>query len=143
MQDGGRLPLLVEDPEGYRNLCRLLTRIKMRASKGEGAAGWDDLEEHVGGLVCLTGGPQGPVAHRLERDGHEILYRPMGNQEGERFESAGRDLLGHPATVLGLGDVLVPEHRLRIATGSTSDCTHPRKLVSPGGLNRSPKVRRR
>lgn len=25
----------------------------------------------------------------LERDGHEILYRPMGNQEGDRFESAG------------------------------------------------------
>src|SRR5262244_109615 len=25
LQDGGRLPLLVEDHEGYRNLCRLLT----------------------------------------------------------------------------------------------------------------------
>src|SRR5215813_12409135 len=68
MQDGGRLPLLVEDPEGYRNLCRLLTRIKMRAVKGKGAASWDDLEAHTGGLVCLTGGPQGPVAHCLERD---------------------------------------------------------------------------
>ena len=33
-----RLPLLVEDREGYRNLCRLLTCIKMRAPKGEGAA---------------------------------------------------------------------------------------------------------
>jgi len=42
MQDGGRLPLLVEDREGYKNLCRLLTRIKMRAPKGQGAAGWDD-----------------------------------------------------------------------------------------------------
>jgi N-acyl-D-amino-acid deacylase len=40
----------------------------------------------------------------LERDGHEILYRPMGNQEGERFESAGRNLLAHDRTVLGLGD---------------------------------------
>jgi N-acyl-D-amino-acid deacylase len=40
----------------------------------------------------------------LERDGHEILYRPMGNQEGERFESAGRDLLPNESTVLGLGD---------------------------------------
>ncbi len=28
---GGRLPLLVEDREGYQNLCRLLTRMKMRA----------------------------------------------------------------------------------------------------------------
>ena len=71
LRDGGRLPLLVEDPEGYRNLCRLLTRIKMRAAKGEGAAGWDDLEAHTGGLVCLTGGPQGPVAHRLVHEGHE------------------------------------------------------------------------
>ena len=71
LRDGGRLPLLVEDPEGYRNLCRLLTRIKMRAAKGAGAAGWDDLEAHTGGLVCLTGGPQGPVAHRLVHEGHE------------------------------------------------------------------------
>ena len=71
MRDGGRLPLLVEDPEGYGNLCRLLTKIKMRAPKGEGAASWDDLEAHTGGLVCLTGGPQGPVAHRLAREGHE------------------------------------------------------------------------
>jgi error-prone DNA polymerase len=82
MRDGGRLPLLIEDREGYRNLCRLLTRIKMRAAKGEGAAGWDDLEEHVGGLVCLTGGPQGPVAHRLERDGHEAARATLDRLTG-------------------------------------------------------------
>jgi N-acyl-D-amino-acid deacylase len=40
----------------------------------------------------------------LERDGQEILYRPMGNAEGERFESAGRNLLHSDRTVLGLGD---------------------------------------
>ena len=40
----------------------------------------------------------------LERDGREILYRPMGNAEGERFESAGRNLLRSDHTVLGLGD---------------------------------------
>jgi error-prone DNA polymerase len=82
MRDGGRLPLLIEDREGYRNLCRLLTRIKMRAPKGEGAAGWDDIEEHVGGLVCLTGGPQGPVAHRLERDGHEAARATLDRLTG-------------------------------------------------------------
>lgn len=82
MQDGGRLPLLVEDREGYRNLCRLLTRIKMRAPKGEGLAGWDDLEEHAGGLVCLTGGIEGPVARRLTRDGHEAARATLDRLAG-------------------------------------------------------------
>jgi error-prone DNA polymerase len=71
LADGGKLPLLVEDQEGYKNLCRLLTRVKMRAAKCEGAAGWDDLEEHAGGLVCLTGGASGPVAAALAHGGHE------------------------------------------------------------------------
>jgi len=66
---GGRLPLLVEDQEGYRNLCRLLTLIAMRAPKGEGAATLDDLAEHAAGLVCLTGGADGPVAARLAQEG--------------------------------------------------------------------------
>ena len=65
LETGGRLPVLVEDREGYRNLCRLLTRIKMRAPKGEGAATLDDLAEHAAGLVCLTGGDEGPIAARL------------------------------------------------------------------------------
>jgi len=82
MQDGGRLPLLVEDPEGYRNLCRLLTRIKMRAPKGEGTVGWDDLEEHAGGLVCLTGGADGPVARRLVCDGHEAARATLDRLAG-------------------------------------------------------------
>ena len=67
LDGGGRLPLLVEDREGYKNLCRLLTRIKMRAPKGEGAATFDDLVEHAAGLVCLTGGAGGPVAAHLAR----------------------------------------------------------------------------
>ena len=67
LDGGGRLPLLVEDREGYKNLCRLLTRIKMRAPKGEGAASLDDLVEHAAGLVCLTGGAGGPVAAHLAR----------------------------------------------------------------------------
>ncbi len=40
----------------------------------------------------------------LRRDGHEVLYRPMGNMEGEKFESAGRNLLKTDVTILGLGD---------------------------------------
>ena len=39
----------------------------------------------------------------LQRDGHEVLYRPLGNAEGEKFESS-RFLLGHDRTVVALGD---------------------------------------
>jgi N-acyl-D-amino-acid deacylase len=40
----------------------------------------------------------------LERDGREILFRPMANLTGERMAGAGLDLLGSDRTVLGLGD---------------------------------------
>jgi len=69
LDDGSRLPVLVEDREGYQNLCRLLTRVKMRAPKGESAATLDELAEFAPGLVCLTGGERGPVARALEREG--------------------------------------------------------------------------
>ena len=82
LADGGKLPLLVEDQEGYKNLCRLLTRVKMRAAKCEGAAGWDDLEEHVGGLVCLTGGASGPVAAALAHGGHEAARATLDRLAG-------------------------------------------------------------
>src|SRR2546426_514705 len=81
MADGGRLPLLVEDQEGYKNLCRLLTRVKMRAAKCEGAAGWDDLED-TGGLVCLTGGASGPVAAALAHGGSEVARATLDRLTG-------------------------------------------------------------
>jgi error-prone DNA polymerase len=49
------LPVLCETQDGYRNLCRLITRMKMRAPKGEGALTLEDLDGHVGGLVALAG----------------------------------------------------------------------------------------
>ncbi|MEO8522704.1 MAG: PHP domain-containing protein, partial [Acidobacteriota bacterium] len=56
--DGGavfRLPVLIESAAGYRNLCRLITRMKLRAPKGEGSLGLDELDGVVGGLVALVG----------------------------------------------------------------------------------------
>lgn len=47
--------VLVAERSGYRNLCRLITRGKLRAPKGECHLGWDDLEEHASGLVALVG----------------------------------------------------------------------------------------
>src|SRR2546426_6509000 len=58
---GVRYSLLAETREGYQNLCRLLTRMKLRAAKGKGAVTEDELAAHARGLVCLTGGECGPL----------------------------------------------------------------------------------
>ena len=50
-----RLPVLVESPEGYRNLCRLVTRMKLDAPKGEGVLTLEDLDGVTTGLVALAG----------------------------------------------------------------------------------------
>lgn len=40
----------------------------------------------------------------LQRDGREVLYRPLGNSEGEKFESSGRNLVKNDRTFPALGD---------------------------------------
>ena len=66
-----RLLLLCASQTGYQNLCQLITRFKMReATKAEGAATLDDLEEFSAGLICLTGGDEGPVASALAQQGN-------------------------------------------------------------------------
>jgi error-prone DNA polymerase len=66
-----RLPLLVQSRLGYQNLCRLITKMKLRAAKGEGTAREKELQEHAAGLICLTGGDDGPLAHALAHGGME------------------------------------------------------------------------
>lgn len=67
-----RLPLLCESRTGYQNLCQLVTQLKMREpTKAEGAATWSDLEQYASGLVCLTGGDEGPLAAALTNGGEE------------------------------------------------------------------------
>src|SRR6201997_4570246 len=67
-----RLPLLCESRAGYQNLCQLITQFKIReTTKQEGAANFEDLEHYAQGLVCLTGGNEGPLAAALMRGGEE------------------------------------------------------------------------
>ena len=66
-----RLPLLVSSRAGYQNLCRLITKMKLRSKKGEGSVRHEELEEHAAGLICLTGGADGALAAALQRGGVE------------------------------------------------------------------------
>ena len=63
--EGGRLSLLAASREGYQNLCRLLTRMKLRSEKGKGAIHLRELGPCSRGLICLTGGDEGLFEHTL------------------------------------------------------------------------------
>ena len=68
--DEFRLPLLVASRTGYQNLCQLITRMKLRAQrKEEGAILEHELQQHAEGIVCLTGGDEGPLATALKKGG--------------------------------------------------------------------------
>jgi len=67
---GWRYPMLVKSREGYQNLCRLITRMKLRAPrKGEGHIEREDLAGLHAGLICLTGGEEGPLSAALASGG--------------------------------------------------------------------------
>src|SRR5580692_10136571 len=96
-----RLPLLCETREGYQNLCRLITRFKMReTTKQEGSARLGDLEEYSDGIVCLTGGEEGPLAATLMIGG----------------ETAGRALVERLVRIFGRNHVYVEVQRHRERT---------------------------
>jgi error-prone DNA polymerase len=71
-----RLPLLCSSRAGYQNLCQLITRFKLReTSKCEGSATLSDVEEYREGLVCLTGGDEGPLAAALMHGGEQAAIK--------------------------------------------------------------------
>src|ERR1700722_16227384 len=77
-----RLPLLVSTRAGYQNLCRLITKMKLRAKKSEGAVSAEELEEHAQGLICLTGGAEGPLAAALQQGGIDEARRQVDQLVG-------------------------------------------------------------
>jgi error-prone DNA polymerase len=91
-----RLPLLCASRAGYQNLCQLITHFKMReVEKCEGAATCDDLRQYSEGLICMTGGDEGPLAAALARGG----------------EAAGRKTIEELVRIFGPGNVYVELQR--------------------------------
>jgi error-prone DNA polymerase len=76
------IPLLVQNRAGYQNLCRLITLMKLRVPKhakpGECAVTPEELAAHADGLICLTGGHDGPLAkafHNRDTESTEEAQR--------------------------------------------------------------------
>jgi error-prone DNA polymerase len=78
LRGGFRLPILVASRTGYQNLCRLITAMKLRVGRKEGASASDqDFIEHAEGLICLTGGTEGPLAAALAQGGPQAALRAV------------------------------------------------------------------
>jgi error-prone DNA polymerase len=85
--DGARYPLLVASQRGYQNLCRMISRMKLRTTKHpkpgqEAAVTREELAEFSEGLLCLTGAEDGPLAQGLgKKEGRaavELLQQIFG-----------------------------------------------------------------
>jgi error-prone DNA polymerase len=71
--NGDRYPLLIASRKGYQNLCRMLTRAKLRVGKQQPAmVTLQELEEFAPGLLCLAATP--------ERSKYECLQRIFGSE---------------------------------------------------------------
>src|SRR5205809_4542380 len=86
MEDGGILPVLVENRNGYKQLCELLTEAHLRSEKGKCAIQWDELPQFAEGLVALLG------SACVSRAGEGVLAianfsrRAKSTASGEFFE---------------------------------------------------------
>ena len=67
--EGWRFPLLLTSRAGYQNLCRADHAdeiARRKRAKGSSRKNWT---AYANGLICLTGGDEGPLAHALRHGG--------------------------------------------------------------------------
>ena len=65
LHDGSHLTLLVQNEQGWHNLCSLITTARNHAPKGEAALAPGILEQHTEGLIALSGCRQGAIVAAL------------------------------------------------------------------------------
>ncbi|HXL08361.1 MAG TPA: DNA polymerase III subunit alpha, partial [Gemmatimonadales bacterium] len=74
--DGAHVTLLAETPEGYANLCRLITEAHLgRADRRDPRLDFASLEARHAGLIVLSGCRNGLLAGVLRRDGPAAARR--------------------------------------------------------------------
>ena len=87
--DGSTIVLLAQNRGGYANLCRLITKGRLRSEKGESAVGWDEVCAHAPGLIALWGGEQGSR--------EDMTIRQWSQKQSVMPAKAGIQASGKPA----------------------------------------------
>ncbi len=58
IEDESTIVLLAQNREGYANLCRLVSKGRLRSPKGESRVSWREVCEHASGMAALWGGEE-------------------------------------------------------------------------------------
>ena len=96
------LTLLVETPDGYRNLARLVSEAFLSGFYYRPRMDWELLEKHHAGLIALSGCLNGEVARRLR----------AGDYAGAKKTALRyRDLFGKDRYFIEIMDHGLPEQR--------------------------------
>jgi len=102
-----RRKLLAEEPADPNPFFLfLISETEMLFRLGDPPNYHPDPETSMGAIARASGRGVMEVIYDvlLEREGREILYRPLGNTAGYRFQSSGRNLVPNDHTVVALGD---------------------------------------
>ncbi|MEL6644384.1 MAG: DNA polymerase III subunit alpha [Pseudomonadota bacterium] len=103
-RDPAAIVLLAQSAEGYGNLMKLNSRLYLSDDRDLPFVTVDDLAQHADGLICLTGGPDGPLG-RLFADNRqaqaEALAERLSDIYGDRLYV---ELQRHPGEDGALAD---------------------------------------
>ncbi|MEO3415494.1 DNA polymerase III subunit alpha [Roseovarius sp. CAU 1744] len=82
------LVLLAQNEQGYENLMKLNSALYLRGDGQLPHVTMADLQAHVGGVICLSGGPDGPVGRLLQagqRPAAETLMQQLHEAFADRL----------------------------------------------------------
>lgn len=82
LSDNSTLILLAMHREGYANLCRLISRGRLRCPKGSSELEWSEIVDHADGLIALWGGERSLLVEKSEP---ELIARRLKKAFGDRI----------------------------------------------------------
>ncbi len=145
LNDQSSIVLLCADRRGYANLCRLISKGRLRSPKGTSQVSWGEVCEHSKGLIALWGGrrslifeePEPEIINDLREAFDDRLYALLARHREEREARqeyrlrkrakkydlptvAGMEVLYHTPSRRPLQDVLTCiRHGVTLSTAGT------------------------
>ncbi len=75
LEDDSHLTLLAENIDGYKHLCQLLSNARLKGPRGSPRITYEALANNAGGLIALSGCPQGCVPSAFAKGDSDIAYQ--------------------------------------------------------------------